>query len=62
MLSYWKPSFWMVVVLIIAVIIVIALVTNPKQWDMLQAGSIVLESHSGILETAYHAEYNKVKI
>lgn len=43
-LKYRKPSFWMIVVSIIAVIIIsIALITNPKQGDSVQKDEINVE-------------------
>lgn len=56
-LNYRKPSFWVVVLSSIVVIIVgIALVTNPKQQDTIQPENIVLDSSSGALEAMYHTE------
>jgi beta-lactamase regulating signal transducer with metallopeptidase domain len=62
-LNYRKPSFWVVVVSIVAVIIVgIALVTNPEQRDMTQLENTLSGSSSSALGAAYTTEYDTVKI
>ncbi len=63
MLNYRKPSFWVVVISIIAVIIVgIALVTNPEQRETIQLDNIVSDSPSSAPGVAYTTEYDTVKI
>lgn len=62
-LNYRKPSYWVVAISIITVIIaVIALVTNPKQGDIIKIQDTVVERPSGTTEAEYHTEYNRVKI
>lgn len=53
----------MVVISIFAVtIVVIALVTNPKQRDVIQLEEIISDSHSSTPEATYTTEYDIVKI
>ncbi|MFJ5717429.1 M56 family metallopeptidase [Neobacillus sp. NPDC093127] len=62
-LNYRKSPFWVIAVSMITVMIVgIALVTNPKQGETIQLEDTVAESLPSTSETAYHTEYNRVKI
>lgn len=62
-LNFRKSSFWVIAVSMITIIILgITLVTNPKQQDTIQLEDTIAESHLSAPETAYHTEYDKVKI
>ncbi len=62
-LNYKKPSFWVVVVSIVAVIVVgVALVTNPEQREEAGLENNSSGSTSDLAEATNAAEYGKVKI
>jgi len=61
-LNYKKPSFWVVVVSIVAVIVVgVALVTNPKQREEVLVDNNSSGSPSASAKATYTTEYNKVE-